>query len=99
MNYLMAAILSAISFDPVVKPVLEIINAMLWPIIAVVAAVGTVYSVFLGVKIAKSDEQNSREKAKKDLINFLIGIGVIAALLVGLKIVVPILQSWVSSQI
>ena len=66
-------VLTDVDFYPVIQPILEILNAMLWPAIAIVVAVGTIYRIFLGVKISKADEQNSREKAKKDLIQAVIG--------------------------
>ena len=61
-------VLTDVDFDLVIQPKLEILDAILWPAIAIVAAVGTIYCIFLGVKISKSDEKNFREKAKKDLI-------------------------------
>jgi hypothetical protein len=84
---------------PIVQPILEVLDAILWPAIAIVVAVGTIYCIFLGVKIAKSDEQNSREKAKKDLIGAIIGFLLIFVLIVGLKIAVPILEEWVKTQL
>jgi hypothetical protein len=93
------SIILAVDFNPVIKPVLDILNAILWPAIAIVGSVGTIYCVFLGIKIAKSDEQNSREKAKKDLIGAVIGFLTIFVLIVGLKILVPIMQDWVKAQI
>ncbi len=84
---------------PIIAPILEILDAILWPAIAVVVSVGTIYCVLLGVKIAKSDEQNSREKAKKDLIGAIIGFVIIFVLIVALKIAVPILEDWVKAQI
>ena len=84
---------------PIIAPILEILDAILWPAIAVVVSVGSIYCVFLGVKIAKSDEQNSREKAKKDLIGAIIGFVIIFVLIVALKIAVPILEDWVKSQL
>lgn len=92
-------ILSAVDLNPIIAPVLEVLDAILWPLITVVIAIGTIYCVFLGVKIAKSDEQNSREKAKKDLIGAIIGFCIIFVLIVSLKIAVPILEEWVKSQI
>ena len=47
----------------------------------------------------KSDEQNSREKAKKDLIGAIVGFLIIFILMVALKIAMPILEEWVKSQI
>ena len=63
----------AVDFNPVLAPVLEVFNAILWPAIALVGSIGTIYCVILGVKLAKSDEAGSREKAKKDLID-LVGM-------------------------
>lgn len=89
----------AVDIYPIIAPILEILDAILWPAIAVVVSVGSIYCVFLGVKIAKSDEQNSREKAKKDLIGAIIGFVIIFVLIVALKIAVPILEDWVKSQL
>lgn len=90
--------LTNVDFYPVIEPILEILDAILWPAIAVVVAVGTIYCISLGVRIAKADEQNSREKAKKDLIGAIIGFVIIFVLILGLKILVPILEEWVKSQ-
>lgn len=95
----MLNMLAAVDFAPVIAPILEVLNAILWPAIAIIGAVGTIYCIVLGVKLAKSDEQNSREKAKKDLIGAIIGFVAIFVLIVALKISLPILQDWVQSQI
>lgn len=89
----------AVDFNPVIQPILQVIDAILWPAIALVGSIGSVYCIILGMKIAKSDEQNSREKAKKDLLGALIGFILIFVLIVALKILMPILQDWVKSQI
>ena len=91
--------LGAINFSPVLEPVMEVLNAILWPLIALIGAIGTIYCIVLGVKLAKSDEAGSREKAKKDLIGAIIGFVSIFVLILGLKILMPILQDWVSSQV
>ena len=95
----LSAILAAVNFNPVIQPILEVLNAILWPAIAVVGSAGAIYCVFLGVKIAKSDEQNSREKAKKDLLGAVIGFALIFVLIVALKLAMPILQDWVKTQV
>ena len=89
----------AVDLSPIIAPILEILDAILWPAIDVVVAVGTIYCIVLGVKIAKSDEQNSREKAKKDLVGAIVGFVIIFVLIVALKIAVPILEEWVKAQI
>ncbi len=88
-----------IDFNPVVIPILEIVNAILWPLIAIIGSLGMIYCIFLGVKLAKADEQNSREKAKKDLVGAVIGFVLIFVLIVALKIAMPILQEWVKSKV
>ena len=87
--------LLSVDFSPVIAPILEVLNAILWPAIALVGAIGTIYCIVLGVKLAKSDEQNSREKAKKDLVGAIVGFVAIFVLIVSLKIALPILQNWV----
>lgn len=53
-TYLIAMILlAAIDFAPIIAPVLEILNAILWPAIAIVGGVGTIYCVILCVKLRK----------------------------------------------
>lgn len=91
--------LMAVDLSPVIKPVLEVINAILWPAIAIIGALGPIYCVILGIKMAKADEQNSREKAKKDLLGAIVGFLIIFVLIVALKIALPILQGWVERQI
>ena len=96
---LFKTMLAAVDFNPVIKPVLDVLNAILWPAISIVGSVGTIYCIFLGVRIAKSDEQNSREKAKKDLLGAIIGFLIVFILIVALKILMPIMQDWVKTQI
>ena len=98
-NFSSASTLLAVDFAPVIEPILEVLDAILWPALAIVGAVGTIYCIILGIKLAKSDEQNSREKAKKDLVGAIVGFVIIFVLIVALKIALPILQDWVQSQI
>jgi hypothetical protein len=95
----MKRIMGAVDLSPVIQPVLEIINAILWPAIALVGAIGPIYCIILGIKLAKADEQNSREKAKKDLIGAIVGFLVIFVLIVAMKIAMPILEAWVGRRI
>lgn len=101
MSLLAAArtMLAAIDFNPVLAPILEVLNAILWPAIGLVAAVGMVYCIVLGVKFAKADEAGSREKAKKDLIGAIAGFVIIFVLILMLKLAMPILQDWVQTQL
>ncbi len=95
----MKNLMASIDFSPILAPILEILNAILWPAIGLVGSIGTIYCIILGVKLARADEAGSREKAKKDLIGAIIGFVVIFVLILALQIAMPILQDWVSSQV
>lgn len=85
------------SFDSVVEPIVELINSLLNPILAIVGAVGALYCVLLGVKYAKAEEPQDREKAKGHLKNAIIGFVLIFVLMLALKLSMPILQNWVAA--
>lgn len=86
---------TANSFDAVVTPIVSLINNMMNPILAIVGAVGALYCVLLGVKYAKAEEPQEREKAKGNLKGAVIGFVLIFVLLVALKLAMPVLQQWV----
>ena len=82
-------------FDSVIKPVVELLNNLMTPLLAIVGAAGALYCVILGVKYAKAEEPQDREKAKGALKNAIIGYVLIFVLLVVLKLVTHVLTEWV----
>jgi len=70
----------------VVKPVVDVCNALTTPLIGVVAALGAIWCILLGVKYAKADEPQEHEKCKKALVNAVIGFALIFILLIMLKV-------------
>ena len=84
------------NFDDVTRPIVELINSLLSPVLAIVGAVGTLYCVVLGVKYAKAEEPQDREKAKGHLKSAIIGFVLIFVLMLALKLGMPILQDWVA---
>ncbi len=87
----------AADFSNVVNPVVSLINSFLRPLLALVAAVGTLYCVLLGVKFAKAEEPQDREKAKAHLKNAIIGFVLIFVLIVVMNLAMDPLQQWVNS--
>jgi cytochrome bd-type quinol oxidase subunit 2 len=85
------------NFDTVTTPIVELINSLLGPILAIVGAIGTLYCVVLGVKYAKAEEPQDREKAKGHLKSAIIGFVLIFVLMLALKLSMPILQDWVAN--
>lgn len=59
----------------------EIFNIVLPIILGVLALIGVIFGIKLGIDFAKAEDANARDEAKKKLVNFIIGIGV--ALVVG----------------
>ena len=85
------------NFDTVTRPIVELIDSLLSPILAIVGAVGSLYCVVLGVKYAKAEEPQDREKAKGHLKSAIIGFVLIFVLMLALKLSMPILQNWVTT--
>ena len=85
-------------YDAVVNPVISLLNSLLGPILGLVGAVGTLYCVLLGVKFAKAEEPQEREKAKAHLKNAIIGFVLIFVLIVALKLGMKAMTDWLATQ-
>ena len=53
--------------------IFEYISYILIPILIVVGAAGIIYSVYLGVNLAKADSADKRQEAKSRMVNAIIG--------------------------
>ena len=84
-------------FSKVSEPIVELINSLLTPLLAIVGAAGAIFCVILGVKFAKAEEPQDREKAKGALKNAIIGFVLIFVLLLALKLLMPELTGWVEN--
>ena len=87
---------TAVDLTEVTNPIIGLLKSIMGPIIAVVGAVGAVYCIFLGVKFAKAEEPQEREKAKSHLKNAIIGFVLIFVLVVALNQALPILEKWMN---
>ncbi len=84
-------------FEGISKPIVDLLNMVMGPLIAIVGAVGAIYCVILGVKLAKAEEQQDREKAKGALKNAIIGFVLIFVLVVALKVSLPLFEQWMET--
>ena len=66
--------------------ILKVLNDIIWPILVVLAAVGTIYAIYLGVIMAKAENAEKREEAKKRIINAVIAIVVVVVLVLLMKL-------------
>ena len=83
-------------FADVVSPIVNLINQIAGPMLALVAAVGVLYCIMLGVKFAKAEEPQEQEKAKGALKNAIIGFVLIFVLILGLNLLTPTMVQWVN---
>ena len=84
-------------FSKVAEPIIDLLNSILGPLLGIVGALGAIYCVILGVKFAKAEEPQDREKAKTHLKNAIIGFVIIFVLLLALRLITPILTNWVNA--
>ncbi len=58
----------------------DVLNPLLYTVMAIVGAAGAIYAIILGVNLAKAEDTSKRDEAKKHLITVLIAVGVTVAL-------------------
>ena len=78
----------------IIQPVLDICNSLVPIMLLIVGSVGALWCILLGVKYAKADDPQEHEKAKKGLVNAIIGFVLIFVLLIMLNIGTNILTEW-----
>ncbi len=90
-------LLSANPFEAVAQPIVDLLNLALIPALGIVGALGAIYCIFLGAKLAKAEEQQDREKAKQSLKNAIVGFLLIFILIVVLNVGMDAMQEWMQS--
>ena len=68
------------SQDDVLDPTYKALNIILPVALGIVLLCGTLYAVVLGVQYSKAESAEERNKAKKKLINAIIGFGIVLVL-------------------
>lgn len=91
--------LTANPFETVSTPVISLLDMALTPALGIVGALGAIYCIILGAKLAKAEEPQDREKAKNSLKNAIIGFVLIFVLIVVLKLGMGAMQTWMQSSI
>ena len=74
-----------------IRDVFGPISIVLYVIMGLVGAAGAIYAIYLGIQLARADEQSKREEAKKHLITVLIAIAVTIVLVVFFNELLPMI--------
>lgn len=94
---ILAASLSTKELNAIIKPLIDVCNAAVPVLLAVVGAIGAIWCILLGVKYARAEDPQEHEKAKNGLKNAIIGFVLIFVLLIGLEVGVEVFQNWWSN--
>lgn len=71
------------------EEVYSTLPSILYAILAVVGGAGAVYSIILGVNLAKSENEEKRKYALIRLRNTLVGVGVLLVLVLFINLALP----------
>ena len=75
----------------------SVLTPLLYSIMAVVAAAGSIYAIILGVNLAKAEDTSKRDEAKKHLITVLVAVAVTIGLVLFFNEILPlILEAFMS---
>ena len=64
------------------NPLIQVLQNIILPILIVVATAGVIYAIYLGVMMAKAEDESKREEAKKRIINVVIALAVTIVLMI-----------------
>lgn len=97
MNYLTTLLAtSGPQLEQAIKPVYDIVGVILPIVLGIIFVVGMFRCISLGIAYGKSDENGTHEKAKKDLVNAVVGFVVIFVLIGVLYLVREPLIEWIA---
>ena len=88
-NMIYALAIDEVQATEMISPVMEMIQVFIPVILTLVATIGFIWCIVLGVKFAKSSDPQEHQQAKKALINAIIGFVLIFVLMLVLNIAFP----------
>ena len=71
----------------------DVISLILWIILGIVGAMGAIYAIWLGIQLAKAEDQGKRDEAKKHLITVIIAVAVTLLLIIFFNVLLPAILS------
>ena len=67
------------------------ISIVLYIILGLVGAAGAIYAIYVGIQLARAEEQSKRDEAKKHLITILIAVAVTVVFIVFFNELMPMI--------
>ena len=67
------------------------ISTVMWVLLILVGAAGSIYAIYVGVKMARAESQEQRDENKKRLINIVISIVVVIVLILFFNTFLPMI--------
>ncbi len=81
----------------ILEPVFEIVGTVVPLLLLLLGSIGSIWCIVLGVKYAKAEDPQEHEKAKKALVNAVVGFVLIFVLLIMLELAVPVFTEYYKS--
>ena len=72
----------------------KVLDNILAPLLIVMASIGMIFAIFLGIKLARANNAEERDEAKKRVIYTVVGIAVCLALILIFKLFAKFSISW-----
>ncbi len=79
------------------KPVVEVLDNLIWPITIIAFIAGAIWIIWLGVKLAKAEDDSKQKEAKKALINVAIALVSVLVLIWLLTWFASAVPGWISN--
>jgi len=86
------------SYNVALASAFSTISTILWIILGIVGAMGAVYAIWLGIQLARAEDQGKRDEAKKHLITVIIAVGVTVLLILFFNTLLPAILSAFNTQ-
>lgn len=71
--------------------VYDVLPTILYIMLALVGGAGMVYSIILGINLARADSDDARKKAIERLRNTIIGVAILLLLVVFINLLLPLI--------
>lgn len=82
----------------VIQKVTDIITGIMGALLGLVALLGVIYAVVIGIKMARANTPEEREEAKKKVVFTVIALGVTAALIIVMFFIKANIPNWIKNQ-